>query len=143
MKSKILKYSLIIIFMLMIVVGIYLVKTNQDPQGIMKVIPYFCIGIGCGLFGQSMGNILYERNMRANPEIYKKIQIEKNDERNIAIAQKAKSKAFDMMIFVFGALILSFGLMGIDTIALLLLIFTYLFVQGCALWYNFKLQKEI
>ena len=48
-----------------------------------------------------------------------------------------------MMTFVFGALILSFGLMGVDMIALLLLVFAYLFVHGFAIYYRFKFDKEM
>ena len=70
-------------------------------------------------------------------------KIEKNDERNIAIANRAKGKAYGMMTFVYGALMVSFALMGIDMIAVLLLVFAYLFVHGFALYYRFKFDKEM
>lgn len=90
-----------------------------------------------------MGNIISERAVRSNPEIQKKLEIEKNDERNIAIANRAKGKAYDMMTFVYGALMVSFALMGIDMIAVLLLVFAYLLVHGFALYYRFKFDKEM
>ncbi|HQE70757.1 MAG TPA: hypothetical protein PK071_06530, partial [Atopobiaceae bacterium] len=55
---------------------------------------------------------------------------------------RAKGKAFDMMTFVFGALMLSFALMGVDMIAVLLLVFSYLFVHGSALYYRFKFERK-
>lgn len=76
-------------------------------------------------------------------KIQKKLEIEKNDERNIAIANRAKGKAFDMMTFVYGALMVSFALMGIDMVAVLLLVFAYLFVHGFALYYRFRFDKEM
>ena len=48
-----------------------------------------------------------------------------------------------MMTFVYGALMVSFALMGIDMIAVLLLVFVYLLVHGFALYYRFKFDKEM
>lgn len=143
MKTKIMRYAAIIIGLLILAAGLYLIKTNSDPQGIMRALPYVCIGIGCGLFGHGMGEIISERAFRSDPEKQRKLKIEANDERNIAITNRAKGKAFDMMTFIFGALMLSFALMGIDMIAVLLLVFAYLFVHGLALYYRFKLDKEM
>lgn len=47
------------------------------------------------------------------------------------------------MTYVFGALMLSFALMAVDMIAVLLLVFAYLFVQGAAIYYHSKLEKEM
>ena len=90
-----------------------------------------------------MGNVISERAINSAPELKKKLDIEKNDERNVAIANKAKGKAFDVMTWVFGALMVSFALMGIDMVAVLLLVFAYLFVHCFALYYRFKFDKEM
>jgi hypothetical protein len=47
------------------------------------------------------------------------------------------------MIFVFGALILSFALMGISLAAVLLLCFAYLFVIGCGVFFRVRYEKEM
>ena len=143
MKSKITKYTTIILGLLLLAIGLYLIKTIGDPQGIMRALPYICIGIGCGLFGHGMGNVISERAINSYPELKRQLDIEKNDERNVAIANRAKGKAFDMMTFVFGALMLSFALMGIDMVAVLLLVFAYLLVHGFGLYYRFKFDKEM
>ena len=109
----------------------------------MRTLPYVCIGVGCGLFGHGMGNVISERAINSAPELKKKLDIEKNDERNVAIANKAKGKAFDVMTWVFSALMVSFALMGIDTVAVLLLVFAYLLVHGFAIYYRFKFDKEM
>ena len=80
----------------------YLIKTSNDPQGVMRTLPYVCIGVGCGLFGHGMGNVISERAINSAPELKKKLDIEKNDERNVAIANKAKGKAFDGIICPYG-----------------------------------------
>ena len=143
MKSKITNYATIILGLLLLVVGLSLIKVSNDPQGVIRALPYVCIGIGCGLFGHGMGNVISERAINSDPELKKKLDIEKKDERNVAIANRAKGKAFDMMTFVFGALMLSFALMGIDMVAVLLLVFAYLLVHGFALYYRFKFDKEM
>lgn len=47
------------------------------------------------------------------------------------------------MTFVFGALMVSFALMGVDMIAVLLLVFAYLLVHGYAIYYRFRLEQEM
>lgn len=47
------------------------------------------------MFGHGMGDIISEWAVRSDPETQRKLKIEKNDERNIAIVNRAKGKAFD------------------------------------------------
>ena len=81
--------------------------------------------------------------MKKDPELAKQMEIEAKDERNIMIANYAKGKAFDLMTFVFGALMVSFALMGVDLAAVLLLVAAYLFVEGSAVWYRVRFEKEM
>lgn len=109
----------------------------------MRALPYILVGLGCGIFGHGTGNIISQKSLKNSPDIQKKIEIDKNDERNIAIRNRAKAKAYDMMVFMFGALMLSFALMGVDMIAVLLLVFAYLFVMGYSVYYRCKYDKEM
>jgi hypothetical protein len=143
MKKRRMDYVTTIIGIILLGTGLFLVKTLTDPQGVMLALPYVCIGIGCGVFGQGMGNIISHRIMKNSPDIQKQLDIDKNDERNVTIANRAKAKAYDMMTFVFGALMLSFALMGVDMVAVLLLAFAYLFVQGYGIYYQYKYNKEM
>ena len=143
MKSKLVKYTTIILGLLLLSISLYLIKTAGDPQGIMASLPYVGIGIGSGLFGHGMGNLISERAIQRDPDLQKKLDIEKNDERNIAISNTAKGKAFDMMTYVYAALMISFALMDVDMIALLLLVFAYLFVHGFGIYYRLKSDKEM
>ena len=136
-------YVIVTIGILLLGTGLYFVKAIRNPQGIMLTLPYVCIGIGSGLFGHGMGSILSRRAMQNNPQMRKQMEIEQNDERNIAIANRAKGKAFDMMTFVFGALMISFALMGADLAAVLLLVSAYLFVHGYALYCRCRYGKEM
>lgn len=143
MKKNTSTYLLIILGLLLLGIGLYLIKTIADPTGIMRALPYVCVGIGCGIFGQGMGNIISYKAIKSSPGKEKQLEIERNDERNIEIGNRSKAKAYDMMIFVFGALLLAFVLMGVEMIAVLLLVFAYLFVTGYGIYCRFKYNKEI
>lgn len=143
MKATGRNYIITAIGVILLSAGLYLVKTQTAAQGFMYALPYVFVGIGCGIFGHGMGNIISYKAMKNSPEIQKQFEIDKKDERNVAIANRAKAKAYDMMTFVFGALMISFALMGVDMIAILLLVFTYLFVHGYGVYYRWKYDKEM
>ena len=143
MNKKLVKYTTIVFGLLLLALGLFLLKSVADPHGMMQILPYICIGVGCGAFGHGMGQLISERTLRDDPQLKKQLEIEKKDERNVAIANRAKGKAFDAMTFIFGALMLSFGLMGIELSAVLLLVFAYLLVHGFALYYRLRFEKEM
>lgn len=144
MKNKnIVDYISTTIGVILLVAGLFLVKTLVNSQGILRALPYVFVGIGCGAFGHGMGNIISRKAIKNSPDVQKQIEIDRNDERNITIANRAKAKAYDMMTFVFGALMLSFALMGIDMVAVLLLVFAYLFVEFYGVYYRCKYDKEM
>lgn len=142
MKNKV-NYLLILLGVILAALGLTLIKTTVNPQGMLRALPYVCIGLGSGLFGHGMGEVLCDRALRGSPEIKRNLEIEQQDERNIAIANRAKGRAFDQMTFIFGALMVSFALMGVELAAVLLLVFAYLLVQGFALYYRFKFEREM
>ena len=90
-----------------------------------------------------MSEVISARAIGQDPDLQKRLEIEKNDERNIAIANRAKGKAFDMMTYIFGALMLSFALMNVDMVPLLLLVFAYLLVHGFSIYYRIQYEKEM
>lgn len=119
------------------VLGFFLLR-----QDLALPLPYVCIGVGCGLFGHGMGEILSRKAIEKYPEIQKQIEIEQKDERTVAIANMAKAKAFDAMLFLFGALMLSYGLMQADLAVILLLVAAYLFIVGYYVYFQCKFTKE-
>lgn len=141
MKTRKTDFIILCIGLILIVIGLCLIKISENPEDILRVLPFIFIGLGCGLFGRGMGNIVSKKALKGSPEIAHQLEIEQNDERNIAIANNAKAKAFDMMTFVFGALMVCFALMQIELAATLLLVFTYLLVEGYAIYCRFKIEK--
>ena len=123
--------------------GICLISSVKTPNEWMLVLPYLCIGVGCGIFGHGMGNFIAEKTAKQNPEFQKQMEILHKDERNRMISNCAKAKGYDLMTYAFGALLLIFSLMRVALIPLLLLVFVYLLVQGYALSYRIKYDKEM
>lgn len=118
--------------------GFWMVRADLS-----STLGYVCIGLGCGMFGYGTGELISQRALKGDPALQKQLEIDKNDERNLAIASRAKGRAFDMMSFVFGALMVSFALMGTDLAAVLLLVAAYLFVHGYALYWRFRYDREM
>jgi len=143
MNKTISSYLITVAGVAILVVGVYFIKTIEDPQGLLRALPYICVGLGSGMFGHGVGEIMTRYAMKHNPAAAKQLEIEKKDERNLAIANRAKAKAYDMMVFVFGALITALALMGIDLTMVLLLVCAYLFIIGYGAYYRFKYSKEM
>lgn len=143
MKKNVINALTLVVGLALLGAGLYLVKTVFAPTGIMLALPYVLIGLGCGLFGQGVSGFVNRAVLKKNPEIAKQQEIEQKDERNQEIANRAKAKAYDAMVFVFGALMVAFALMGMDLLPVLLLVGAYLYVVGVGLYYRFKLEKEL
>lgn len=118
--------------------GVLLMMVGAGLLGRIEPLAYVCIGLGAGLFGQGTGELVSRWALRNSPEIRKQLEIAQKDERN-----QAKSKAFDMMTFSFGALMLVFALMQVDLAALLMLVFVYLLVHGYAVYWHCRYEKEM
>lgn len=129
--------------LLLLGIGFYLLKGVELTNEFLQAIPYVCQGLGCGIFGYGAAQLISEKALSSDPELKKHVEIEENDERNIAIANYAKSKAYDLMTFVFGALMFTFALMDADLVVIVLLVAAYLFVQGSAIYYRQKYEKEM
>ena len=59
-----------------------------------RTAPYLCIGLGCGVFGQGFGELITRWSEKKHPEIARQREIEENDERNIALRDRAQAKAY-------------------------------------------------
>ena len=71
------------------------------------------------------------------------MEIDQKDERNIAISNRAKAKAYDIMLYIFGAVMVSFVLAGVEVVAILLLVAAYLLIIGVFIFYLSKYGKEM
>lgn len=101
------------------------------------------IVLGAGLFGMSVGELIRLWLIDKAPKYQQKIAIEKNDERNIIINNKAKVKAFDLMLTVHSTLILIVALLKTDLLLTLLLAGAYLLILAVYVACLVKYQKEM
>ncbi|MEB3073039.1 hypothetical protein [Parvimonas sp. C2] len=141
MKNK--KYIFITVLgVLLIIFGGYSVKHFELTET-LEIISYLAIGLGSGLFGSGVGSLIKEFSTLKNPEVAKSIRIEENDERNIAIAQEAKSRAFTLMNFLYGGVFLTFILMKVELKYLLVMISLYGIVNIYAVIVANNLRKKM
>lgn len=113
------------------------------PQAWGGPLPYLCLGVGAGAFGWGGGELLKRQALKGDPELEKRMAIEAADERNVALANRAKARAYDCMLYVFGALMLAFALMEVEMTAILLLVGAYLLVVGVSVYYYVRYDKEM
>lgn len=124
-------------------VGICLIKTVPDPQGIMRALPFLLVGFGCGIFGHGLGELLAKKAAASDPEMARRVEITQTDERNVMIGSMAKAKGYDMMTYVFGALMVAFALMGASWTVIIPMVIAYLFVHGYAIYFRIKFEREM
>ncbi|HIX10157.1 MAG TPA: hypothetical protein H9739_01070 [Candidatus Agathobaculum pullistercoris] len=123
--------------------GIYMIRTVPDPQGIMRALPFLLVGFGCGIFGHGLGDLLAKKAVQSDPAMARQLEIAQTDERNVMIGSMAKAKGYDMMTYVFGALMVAFALMGAPWTVIIPMVIAYLFVHGYAIYFRVKLEKEM
>ena len=127
----------------LIAAGIYLIRTVPDPQGILRALPFLLVGFGCGIFGHGLGELLAKKAAESDPETARRMEIDQTDERNVMICNMAKAKGYDMMTYVFGALMVSFAVMGASWTVIIPMVIGYLFVHGYAIYFRVKFDKEM
>ena len=127
----------------LIAAGIYLIRTVPDPQGILRALPFLLVGFGCGIFGHGLGDLLAKKAVHSDPAMARQLEIAQTDERNVMIGSMAKAKGYDMMTYVFGALMVAFALMGAPWTVIIPMVIAYLFVHGYAIYFRVKLEKEM
>lgn len=124
----------------MFVAGLLLIKNEQLES---LLIPYLLIGFGAGLFGNGFSDLIVTQVMKKNPELAKEDRINRKDERNQLINARSKEKAFDLATYLLGALMLAYALMKENLAIVLSLVAVYLFIQFYALYWRFRLEKEL
>lgn len=143
MKRNIVNTAAVLLGIGIAVVGFVLQRAAAPDGGFMQVLSYVLIGLGCGAFGHSAGDLLGSKALQSDPELARRIEIETTDERNIALANAAKARAFDRMLYIFGALMVVLVLMQAELAVVLLFVTAYLFIVGSSVYYRCKYEKEM
>lgn len=138
MRRKIIDWTMLGVGIVLLIAGALCVKTMNA-----QAFPYVCIGLGCGLFAHGVGGRIESRAVCSDPALARRMEIEKNDERNTAISNGSKAKAFDLALYVFSALMLAFCLMNVETAVILLLTAAYLVVTGYWIYCRIQMDKKM
>ena len=137
------KNILKILFGLLIALaGFFSIRLLDTPENLMRALPYLLIGAGCGLLGHGAGELGRAYALGKDPALQKQLDIEAKDERNVQLANAAKAKAFDLMNYIYAALMLAFALTGESLWVVLPLVAAYLFIEGYAIYQRMKLERE-
>jgi len=128
---------------LVMIAGFLTVIIFPETDGILRVLPYVCIGIGAGAFGGNAGNAVKEYIIGKNPETARRVAIEANDERNAAITGRAKAKAYEIIQVLLWILIIVLALMQAELYVVLSLIAVNLIAIISMLFYINKYNKEM
>ncbi|WP_019850001.1 hypothetical protein [Desulfitobacterium sp. PCE1] len=112
----------ILLGVIVLAVGIFVIDDN------LKTIAGLCIGIGAGLIGMNVANLIMNLYYKKHPAIKKQSDIESKDERTVAITNKAKAKAFDIMIKIL--IVIPFLMVLIDLPLWMILATVALYVFG-------------
>ena len=142
-KNVIKEWFLTFVGIGLVVVGFLLHKYSLSKDKMIVTIPYIFIGVGCGIFGHFMDNLIKYFSTKNHKELERQIQIDKNDERNILIAEKSKAKAYDLMIYLFASMLIIFSLMGVDKLAIIMIVAIYLSIQIYALYWRSKFENKM
>ena len=123
--------------------GLVLIELLPEADGILETLPYLCIGVGAGIFGGNLGTAIKNKAALKNPQAVKQMEVEQKDERNQAISHKAKARTYDLMLYVYAAILLAFTLMQVDLYVILTLVTVYLFFVFTNVYYLTKYHKEM
>lgn len=108
-----------------------------------KTVSGLCIGIGAGLAGMNVAHLIIGYYYKKHPDAEKQSDIEAQDERNVAITDKAKAKAFDLtrklLIIVPFLLILADSPLWITLAA----VGVYTFSFGLQIYFTMRLSREM
>lgn len=140
MKRNLLKdYVFIGIGVVFVLLGLFTHKNFI----VLNFVPYIFIGVGCCIFGHFVSNILKYISTKNIGDLERKLEIDKNDERNILIINKSKSKAYDLMTYLFIIMIIAFSLMKVDKIVIIILLSVYIIIQIYAIYCRSKFEREM
>lgn len=135
-------FILTIIGAILFLGGMALIKFG-DVGGLVRIMVCIVMGIGCMLFGHSLGGILSRKALESSPELAENWAIEQGDERNRELEFRSKAKSFDLMIYVFSSLFFCLILLDVELVVFVLVTVAYLFVTLSQVYFRSRLEKKM
>ena len=76
--------------------GLFLLRCTPEFQGILQLLPYLCIGVGCGCFGHGAGELLSRRALKNDPTLQKQLEIQKTTSATSRLPAVLKPKPMNV-----------------------------------------------
>ena len=131
-------------YILMLIIGICCIGTSFFfNDATMKPVAGSLIGIGAGLIGMSLANLVMKQMERKNPTLEKQSQIDYYDERNTMIRNRAKAKAGDITQWLIMGIAYITILISAPLWVTLVVVIVFLIYHFIGLYLINKYQKEM
>lgn len=141
-KSRV-YYLMAVIFIVSVAISFFVFNKEITQGDLLIKLAYALTGIAFVSFVYGLSGLFSRKIVKREEDLKKQFEIEKNDERNIAITNMTKAKTFDLMSVLFGALILVFGFMAVDAKTVVIMGTAYILVHIYGLYLRFKFDREI
>lgn len=138
LKKKILFIGLLFLGIMLVCFGFF-VFTGEGYRELSGL----CIGMGAGLFGMSIAQLITIWTIEKRPQIRRQMEIDARDERTRLINDMARSKAFRAMEFMFPFAVVSILWGWMSAAALLVIIGVYVIGWVTYFLYLGKYAKEM
>jgi len=104
---------------LMVITGILLAIFYTVPQEVMEAFPPILIGSGIVFLIGGVSGIITARMMKKDSGMAKQVEIHENDERNILIGHKARTKTDDFITPLYLAFLIFLAVMEVQLLVIL------------------------
>ena len=121
----------------MLALGLFLMRGPERMP-----LPGILVGLGAGGLGAGLSGALTPVLSRRYPDMADKT-VEQQDERNIAISHRAKARAYDLMVYVFGVLMVVYTIINADLPVILMLVGAYLLIVACCIGFSVHYNKTM
>lgn len=109
----------------------------------LKAISGILLGVGAGLIGMSISNLIMNCMLEKDPLLKRKNEIEYKDERNISIRNHAKAKSADIIQwFIMGIAYLTI-LIGTPLWVTLIIVVVFTLYHILTAYFTLKYQNEM
>lgn len=123
-----------------ILIGFIFMSNSYD---LYETFPYVFIGLGIGVLAYGTGEFFYNKLKLHKNDYVEIVEIEREDERNLSIIEKANAKAFQLMIYVFAVLIILFAIVNVNKYITLSLTVVYVTIFLSKFYFIYKLQHKM
>ena len=73
MKKRKRDYMITVLGFILLILGLYFAKNLNTQNELLIALPYVFVGLGCGIFGHGMGNIISGKALKNNINLQKQI----------------------------------------------------------------------